>query len=249
MSFARFARVCVVAAVVATLGTSGVARAEIIFLAGFNEGAGDSVADEHGNVGTVVGTAAWTDGKFDGGFDFDGATAVQFPKDATLAAITDPMSVGAWVKPAAQDGWRNIVEMDGVAGAWKLGFSDGGVPVWTTYFVKDHGANTAIPNGEWTHVAATYDAASAKVYINGALDADIAGNGAVDISPGDFATLDIGWRSSSQSSFFEGAMDEVFVATGVMSEAEINTTMAGLVTAVEARGKAAVRWAEMKSTR
>ena len=44
-------------------------------------------------------------------------------------------------------------------------------------------------------------------------------------------------------------MDEVFVATGVMSEAEINTTMAGLVTTVEAQGKAAVRWAELKSTR
>ncbi len=92
--------------------------------------------------------------------------------------------------------------MDGVAGAWKLGFSDGGVPVWTTYFVKDHAANTAIPSGEWTHVAATYDGASAKVYINGALDADIAGSGAVDVSADDFATLDIGWRSSSQSSFF-----------------------------------------------
>ena len=245
----RIGRMCAVGTVALALGVSGAARAELIFLAGFNDGGGDTVADEYGATGKVVGNAGWVDGKFDGGFDFDGATAVSFPKNDALAAITEPMTVGAWVNPAAQDGWRNIVEMDGVAGSWKLGFSDGGVPVWTTYFVKDHGANTAIPAGEWTHVAATYDGASAKVYINGGLDADIAGNGSIDVSVADIPTLDIGWRSTSQSSFFQGQMDEVFVASGVMSEGELATAMNGLVTAVEAQGKAAVRWAELKTTR
>ncbi|MBT3269829.1 LamG domain-containing protein [Candidatus Poribacteria bacterium] len=249
MSSGRFGRVCAVTAVAVALCFSGVARAELIFLAGFNEGSGDSVADEYGATGTVIGAASWVEGKHDGGFDFDGATAVQFAKTAALAAITEPMSAGAWVKPAAQDGWRNVMEMDGVAGAWKLGFADGGVPVWTTYFVKDHQANTAIAGGEWTHVATTYDGASAKVYINGALDADIVGAGAVDVSMDDIPTLDIGWRSTSQSSFFQGVMDEVFIATHVMSEAELATTMNGLVVAVEPQGKAAMRWAELKSAR
>ncbi|MBT5535153.1 hypothetical protein HOK31_18950, partial [Candidatus Poribacteria bacterium] len=90
---------------------------------------------------------------------------------------------------------------------------------------------------------------SAKVYINGALDADIVGAGAVDVSMDDIPTLDIGWRSTSQSSFFQGVMDEVFIATHVMSEAELATTMNGLVVAVEPQGKAAMRWAELKSAR
>jgi len=249
MLLRQFGRVCAIGTVAIGLSISGVARAEIIFLAGFNEGAGDSVADEYGATGTVVGAASWVNGKYGGGFDFDGATAVSFAKNDALASITEPMTVGAWVNPSAQDGWRNIVEMDGVVGSWKLGFSDGGVPVWTTYGVKDHGANTAIPAGEWTHVAATYDGASAKVYINGALDADIAGNGAIDVSVADSPTLDIGWRSTSQSSFFQGQMDEVFVASGVMDEGELATAMNGLATAVEAQGKAAVRWSELKTVR
>lgn len=226
-------------------------EAKVIFLATFDTDSGTTVKDAYGAVGTVIGKASFVDGKFGKAFSFDGATAIQFQKTDTLAKIKEPMSAGAWVKPVSLSGWTNIVEMDGPVGAWKLGFNNT-APVWTTYRVKDHTGKGPVPLNEWSHIVATYDAKVAKLYVNGKLDAEIAGSGNVKVDVPDVPTLDIGWRSTSKASFFVGAMDEVFVADSVLTEAEITTVMKGLgggSTAVEPQNKLATSWGAMKALR
>jgi PKD repeat protein len=135
----------------------------------FNEGSGDTVIDwENRNDGKINGSANWTDGRYSGALYLDGQTRVTVPNADPLTQLSRPMTVAAWVNPAALGGWRNLVEMDG-PGGWKVGFDDNHV-VWTQYSVQDFTGQTTIVPGQWTHVATTWDGAQARIYINGQED-------------------------------------------------------------------------------
>ena len=221
----------------------------IVFLITFDEGSGDTVSDlsGNGNNGAIEGSVEWGPGQFGQALYFDGATHVTVPNADPLKQLTDPMSVGAWVNPDDLGSWRNIVEMDGAAG-WKFGFSNEHL-VWTTYHVKDFQAADPITPGEWTHVAVTWDGAEAHVYVNGEEDSasPIAGGGKIDVS-GE-PSLDIGFRSTSSSSFFVGWMDELWIANDVLSQGDIQGLMDGFGTllAVDPQEKLAVSWGELKT--
>ncbi|MCD6506971.1 LamG domain-containing protein [Candidatus Poribacteria bacterium] len=221
----------------------------IVFLMTFDEGSGKKVSDlsGYGNNGEVVGSVKWVDGKYGGAFYFDGKTHITVPNADPLKKLTDPMSVGAWVNPETLGGWRNIVEMDGSAG-WKFGFHDTTL-VWTTYHVKDFIGQTVIPTKKWTHVAAVWDGSKATIYINGEEDqgGPIAGGGKINVEKE--PSLDIGFRRTSGSSFYQGAMDDLWIANKALSKNEIQELMNGFtgLMAVNPSGKLATTWGDLKS--
>jgi hypothetical protein len=193
----------------------------LVFLMTFDEGQGDVVGDSSvfGNNGTVEGKADWIEGKFRGGFQFDGATHITVPNADPLDKLTHPMSVGAWVNPDILGDWRNIIEMDAEgSGGWKMGFHDSAAIVWTTYRVQDFISQTPIETEVWTHVAATWDGAEAIVYVNGEPDSPMSGGGLVDTTI--LPSLDLGYRRTTNASFFEGGMDEVFIFDRVLEQNE-----------------------------
>lgn len=227
----------------------------LVFFMAFDEGIGDTVKDQSGfgNHGIIEGKEDWIDGKFKGGFHFDGATHITVPNKKPLTDLTHPMSVTAWVSPDAISGWHNIIEMDRTnatkVNGWKMGFHASGAIVWTTYGVLDFISQTPIELDKWTHVASTWDGAQAIVYVNGKPDNPIAGGGVINVKDtADIPSLDLGWRRSSAASFFQGGMDEVCIFTKVLSEKEINSLMSGVadMLAVESKGKLATTWGDMK---
>lgn len=221
---------------------------DIVFLMNFDEGKGDKVADlsENGNNGEITGAADWIKGKYDKALQFDGKTHITVPNAPPLEKLTHPMSVGAWINPDSLGGWRNIVEMDGGAG-WKFGFNNQTI-VWTTYHVKDFTGQTVITPKEWTHVAASWDGKEAIIYINGEEDkgGPIAGGGVINVEKE--PSLDIGFRSTSNSSFFIGGMDELWVSNKVKTQKEIKEFMDGFdsLLAVDSNGKIASIWGNIK---
>jgi hypothetical protein len=221
----------------------------IVFLMTFDEGSGNKVADlsGYGNDGEVVGKAKWVDGKYGGGFYFDGQTHITVPNADPLKKLTHPMSAGAWVKPETLGGWRNIVEMDGRSG-WKFGFRDNRL-VWTTYFVKDFIGQTTIDTGKWTYVAAVWDGSKATIYIDGEEDAGgpIPGGGVINVE--NEPSLDIGFRRSSGASFYQGAMDDLWVANKALSKDQIKELMDGFgnLLSVDPSDKLTTTWGELKS--
>ncbi len=224
---------------------------DIVFLATFDDGKGDTLTDlsGHGNDGNVDGKASWIDGEFDKAFEFDGGTFITIENAGPLKELTHPMSVGAWVNPDGITGWQNIVEMDGGAG-WKFGFHGSKALVWTTYHVKDFIGQTTIAEGEWTHVAATWNGKEAIIYVNGEEDdgGPIAGGGAIDVS-GE-PSLDIGYRRTSGSSHFVGGMDELWISNEVKSQAEIQEFMNSgfdAILAVDPADKLSVTWGKLKT--
>ena len=226
---------------------------DIVFLITFNEGKGNIAEDFSGNdnEGEVDGKADWIKGKYNGAFHFDGGTAITVPNADSLKDLNDPMSVGAWVNPDLLGGWRNIIEMDGAAG-WKFGFHDSKALVWTTYHVKDFIGQTPIEEKKWTHVAVTWNGKEAKIYINGEDDkgGSIAGGGVIDVS-GE-PSLDIGFRSTSRSSHFQGGMDEVWVSNELKSKKEIQEFMDKgfeAILSVDPQDKLAATWGKIKDNR
>ena len=240
---------CLIATVfvISLIGSATAESSEgLVFAMTFDEGSGNIAHDlsGNGNHGEVVGVGSWIGGNYNGGFHFDGATRITIPNAEPLSSLTHPMSVGCWVHPDVLGGWRQLVEMDGDAG-WKIGFNDSGVVVWTTYHVKDFTSQTVIESGKWTHVAATWDGSQAIVYVNGEPDDPIEGGGVIDVK--NEPSLDIGYRRTSESSWYEGGIDDVFIFNKVLEQQEIKDIMGGLsALAVEPSGKAATTWGALK---
>ena len=223
----------------------------LVFLMNFDEGSGDTVHDlsGFGNDGIVEGKEDWVNGKFGKAFNFDGATNIAVENAKPLSELTHPMSVGLWINPTAVGGWRSILEMDGPAG-WKIGLhTTGNVIVWTTYHVQDFGAATPIETGEWSHIAATWDGAEALIYLNGELDAAVAGGGVIDVTG--VEGLHLGFRSTSRASWYEGAVDEAFIFNRVIDEDELKEYVRGFadILAVEPDDKLAATWGGLKDSR
>jgi hypothetical protein len=76
----------------------------------------------------------------------------------------------------------------------------------------------AIPTGEWTHVAVTYNAFDSNLYINGVLVGTAANNTLMFSSPLPFT---VGTQANLTTLQFPGVIDEVLVYDRVLSGSEI----------------------------
>ena len=74
----------------------------------------------------------------------------------------------------------------------------------------------------------------------------IAGGGVINVK--NEPSLDIGFRSTSNSSFFIGGMDELWISNTVKTQKEIQEFMDGFksLLAVNSNGKIAFTWGSIK---
>jgi glucose/arabinose dehydrogenase len=197
----------------------------------FDEGNGLSVADSSGNglSGTISG-AAWTSaGKYGGALSFDGINDWITVADNNLLDLTTGMTVEAWVFPTASGGWRNILIKESAGGeAYNLYASvDTNVPA--AYVVRsaapgvplDARGSSPLPISSWTHLAATYDGAMLRLFVNGTEVGTAPVSGALLTSNG---VLRIG-GNSLWGEYFAGRIDDVRIYKRALSPAEINADM------------------------
>jgi hypothetical protein len=197
----------------------------------FEEGTGTSVADSsgNGNNGSFVGAPTWTTGVIGGGLSFDGISDHVLIPDAPSLDLTDAMTVAAWIRPN-QQATQYLVKKassDTVDG-YELSLSTSG-----TVFVRFNRASasaagdgntyridstTPYPtDGNWMHVAATYDGAYMRLYINGVLEETLAASVSITTNA---LQLSIGAEDNG-SGFFDGALDEVHLFNYALDETEI----------------------------
>lgn len=149
----------------------------------------------------------------------DGTNALAFPG-------TDPFTLEAWLKPSRLGSTQTVVAKFNQPNPreYFLALNPAGRIVFHRQG-SDYVSTQTAPSGVYTHVAATYDGAQRRIYVNGVLDP------AVD--PGSppitnwTAPFLIGARywSNAPADFFQGAIDDLRVWQVARSQIQIVTDL------------------------
>ncbi len=197
---------------------------------GFDEANGTSVLDASGqsNNGTLAGATRTADGRFGGALTFNGTSHSVTVPDSNSLDLTAGMTLEAWVNPVAGGGsygWHQAVLKERPAGmAYGLyTTADTGRPSAHAFTSGERQAHssTALPLNSWSHVAATYDGTTVRVWVNGVETGSAAAPAPIVTSTG---VLRFG-GNGVWGEWFAGRLDEVRVYNRALSPAELQTTM------------------------
>ena len=195
----------------------------------FNENSGTTAGDSSGNSNTgSLGGASWTSqGKFSNALSFDGLSNVVTVNDSTSLALSNGMTLEAWVYPVAPlVGWKSVVQKDGY-GYYLYGSSDrGNVPAAGGSFGSVSGPQTVfgtapLPSNTWTHLAAAYDGSVLRLFVNGSQVNSVTVSG----GPMRYDPLPLRIAASQYGEFFPGRIDEVRIYNRALTQSEIQNDM------------------------
>jgi glucose/arabinose dehydrogenase len=196
---------------------------------GFDEGVGGSVADAsgRGNGGVVAGAGWAAGGRFGSALSFDGVNDWVTVADAASLDLAAGMTLEAWVRPSGLGSvWRTVVLKETASYfAYALYGNTSGTPRPSAHVYIGGDRNTRgtaqLPVNAWSHLAATYDGAVLRLFVNGVQVSTRATTGAMAASSG---PLRIG-GNAVWPEWFQGLIDEVRVYDRALSAAEIQTDM------------------------
>ena len=193
----------------------------------FNEGTGTTVADGsgHGNTGTISGATWTTGGKYGNALKFNGTSNLVSIANSASLNLTTGMTLEAWVNASTVNSkWRDVIykgndvyfmEATSDHSSYPAGgiTLSGAAPV--AYATKSLTAST------WTHLALTFDGATLRMYVNGALVSSTAKSGSLTTSTN---ALSIG-GDSLYGQNFAGLIDEVRVYNTALTATQIQSDM------------------------
>ena len=233
MSLSSLCRCLVtVVAAIALVGVSSqpasVQEAGLVAAFGFEEGSGTSFADSSGNNLTgTTGGATWVPGRFGTALAFDGASDMATVPDSPWLDLTDNLTLEAWIYPVSTSDAATILlrERPGQLAYALYASTTRNRPsaeLLTTFNTAIEARSfVSLPPNAWTHLAATYDGSTLRLYTNGALAGSRtrSGNIATSGSP-----LRIGGNTLANA-YFAGRIDEVRIYRRALSGAEIRADM------------------------
>jgi hypothetical protein len=196
----------------------------------FDEGSGSTVSDASGtgNHGTILNATRTTNGRYGRALLFNGSSAWVSVADSASLDLTTGMTLEAWVQPTAAMGtsWRSIVLKERSSGlSYSLyantSSTQPGAYINTGSSDRDVQGPSNVPADVWTHLAATYDGTTLRLYVNGTLVRSAAFPGALVVTDG---VLRIG-GNAVWGEWFNGHIDEVRIYNRALSVSEIATDM------------------------
>jgi chitodextrinase len=196
----------------------------------FDEGAGITVTDlsGHANTGTIANPAWTTAGKFGKALVFNGSNTMVTIPDAPSLRLTSGMTLEAWVNPSVLNfGWKDII-YKGNDNYYLEGATPSGAPMVgiTVGGSQTEAFGTAqLPANTWAFLAATYDGANLRFFVNGTQISSQPRTGDI-ITSGN--PLQIG-GDSIWGQFFQGTIDEVRVYNVALTPGQIQADMATAV--------------------
>jgi chitodextrinase len=189
----------------------------------FDEGLGPSAADASGNGNTgAIGSAAWVPtGKFGNALSFNGTNARVTVNDSASLDLTAAMTLEAWVFPTVGGGWRDVIYKAPDDTYYLESSSDSGRPATGGTFSPSLFGTSALPLNVWSHLAATLDAGTLRLYVNGVQVASQPVFAPISTSTG---ALTIG-GDAVYGQYFAGRIDEVRIYNTARNATEIQSDM------------------------
>jgi len=205
----------------------------LVLALGFNETSGVTANDASPakNNGTVSGATSTASGKFGRALSFDGVNDRVDVPDANSLDLSTGMTMEAWVKPTTNAGYRTaLMKERGANLVYALYASNGVSPKLENFTATENAATapaaSALPLNAWSHLAATYDGTTMRLFVNGTQVATKAITGAM---PNTANPLRVG-GNAAWGEYFSGLIDEVRVYNRALSAGEIATDLATAIT-------------------
>jgi N,N-dimethylformamidase beta subunit-like, C-terminal/Domain of unknown function (DUF4082)/Concanavalin A-like lectin/glucanases superfamily/Bacterial Ig-like domain/Bacterial Ig domain len=196
-----------------------------------NAGSGTTVADSSSanNAGTISGASWSTAGMFGGALSFNGTNNWVTVADSASLDITGALTMEAWVKPMAANGFGTVLFKERSGGDTYSLYAVNGASQPPAAYVNVGGAGidatiqgpAQLPLNAWSHLAATYNGSVLSFFVNGNLVSTAPANGSVTTSNG---ALRIGGNSVF-GDYFQGLIDEVRVYSRALTQGEIRSDM------------------------
>jgi hypothetical protein len=196
---------------------------------GLNAGSGSAVVDSsgRGNAGTVSGAVWSAAGRFGSALSFDGVNDWVTVADSSSLDLSSGMTVEAWVRPSRLGGWRTVVLKERTGGVvyGLYGDQGSGRPLGQVDIRGERNAvgSVSLPLNAWSHLAATFDGAVVRLYVNGVQAGSLPFAGSMPASTG---PLRLGGNAVwGDGEWFAGLIDEVRVYDRALSASEIQQDM------------------------
>jgi len=221
-----------------------------------DEDGGTQVADssDNGHVGEIKGSVNWVQGKLGSALEFPGTSGnlVSIPPTPELDLFT--FTIVAWYKGEDTGSWQYLVskEIPHNSRNYSIGVNQG-TGVMTTQITvgaeqwKTAAGTTVLTDGEWHHMAGTYDGAFIQSWVNGVMEGQIGEQGEPDQPGGE--PLRIGAVNGIP---VKGIIDEIALFSVALEEEDIQDIMnnglenALQIIAVKSAEKLAATWASIK---
>lgn len=203
----------------------------LVLALGFNEPGGATAVDASPSRNSAeIAGATRVAGKagFGTALSFNGVNSIVRVRDSMSLALNNAMTLEAWVNPTALAGFRTVLLKEGPTGmAYELYANDPTATRPAAYYTTPNGVlrgvtGTPTAANTWTHLAATYDGASMRFYVNGVAVRDVSRVGNIVTTGG---PLHIGGNTIWGGEFFAGLIDDVRVYNRALTQAEIARDM------------------------
>ncbi|MBD3155046.1 MAG: DUF2341 domain-containing protein, partial [Candidatus Aenigmarchaeota archaeon] len=191
----------------------------------------------YGNNGTRTGPIGQnkpqiTDGKFNMSLDFDGEDDYVYVSSSSTLNITDEITLEAWVNTTESVLQPIVGKYDGSSDrSYSIYLNSSGILSFALSTdgssVTQINASTSVNDGEWHHLAGTWNGTDMKVYVDGALENSGPFSGSLYLSNQD---LRIGRRSTD---YFNGSIDEVRVWSRDIVSEEVNASYNSKINSLE----------------
>ena len=166
-------------------------------------------------------------GKNGGALSFDGVNDWVTVADTAALDLTTAMTLEAWVQPTSTNRWRTVAlkEQTGNLVYALYGNNSGqraSANLWLGCSEAEARRASQLPANTWTHLAATYDGATMRLYVNGALSGSTTATGSMPASTGPFR---IG-GNAIWDEWFAGQLDDLRLYNRALSATEVQADMA-----------------------
>jgi hypothetical protein len=216
--------------VVLVLGLVSKVSAELVAHWPLDEGSGTVAHDISGNGldGTLQGDPQWVVGKIGGALQFDGTGDYIDCGNDPIFDITEQITLTVWVNANDMANSENNMWLGKGDNAYAIKHQTGN---YLEFFVYDgswhstqYSTNLESLNGEWHHMAGTFDGSELKFYLDGQLEATLAFEGTIGTAT---HPVTIGENSQESGRFFDGMLDDLRIYNHALTETEILGVMQG----------------------